>query len=421
MRIFLFAIFFGSLLTANAQDGYKTHNTISNFKTERILNYSSEKSDFNSLKKQITIIDFFGTWCIPCLRALPHLDSLQKQFPNTVRIMLVSVEKENVLQKFVDDHKARNFPLVVDEGNKISDLFQPPSYPYTVVINSANNILAITEASSLNADQISGWLEIKSNAISEVVPSKKDTSTFVKNTQSAPVNKDNELSQQFIYAAKTGNDVSGQINELAKLNLASLATTLSNDDMRKAFWINLYNGFTQYFLKKDPERYKSRGKFFKAKQINVAGTDWSLDQIEHDILRRSKVKWSLGYLNKIIVSKKIKMLRLDHLDYRIHFALNCGAKSCPPIAFYDPNHINQQLDVATRAYLTGEADYNSTKNTLELPAIMGWFRRDFKGKKNMLKLVKKLDIVPEDKYPRISFKKYDWNLYLNNYKQNQNG
>ncbi|MEP7080623.1 MAG: DUF547 domain-containing protein, partial [Ginsengibacter sp.] len=196
----------------------------------------------------------------------------------------------------------------------------------------------------------------------------------------------------------------------------SLATTLSNDDLRKAFWINLYNGFTQYFLKKDPGRYKSRGKFFKSKQINVAGTDWSLDQIEHDILRRSKIKWSLGYLNKIFVSKKIKKLRVDKLDYRIHFALNCGAKSCPPIAFYDPNHINQQLDVATRAYLTGEADYDSTNNKLELPAIMGWFRRDFKGKKNMLKLLKKLDIVPQDKFPRISFKKYDWNLYLNNYK-----
>ncbi|MEO6869048.1 MAG: DUF547 domain-containing protein, partial [Ginsengibacter sp.] len=396
---------------------YKVDNTISNFKAESILNFDSKKADFNSLKKEITIIDFFGTWCIPCLRALPHLDSLQKQFPNTVRIMLVSVEKENVLQKFVDAKKALNFPLIVDEDNKISDAFRPPSYPYTVVINSANEILAITEASTLTAGQISSWLKLKNNQEDhEATMPKLDTTTFVKNTESLPVNKYNELSQQFIYAAKTGNDVSGKINELAEINFDSLATTLSNDDRRKAFWINLYNGFTQYFLKKDPGLYKSRGKFFKSKQINVAGTDWSLDQIEHDILRRSKIKWSLGYLNKIFVSKKIKKLRVDRLDYRIHFALNCGAKSCPPIAFYDPNHINQQLDVATRAYLTGEADYDSTNNKLELPAIMGWFRRDFKGKKNMLKLLKKLDIVPQDKFPRISFKKYDWNLYLNNYK-----
>ena len=150
--------------------------------------------------------------------------------------------------------------------------------------------------------------------------------------------------------------------------------------------------------------------------ITIAGNFFSLDEIEHDILRHSKIKWSLGYLNKIFPSKKAKSLRVQQLDYRIHFALNCGAKSCPPIAFYTTASLPTQLDVATRSYLTGEASYNEEKNTLQLPAIMGWFRRDFKGKKNMLLMVKKYNIVPEEKNPSISFKKYDWNLYLNNYK-----
>ncbi|MEP7081286.1 MAG: TlpA disulfide reductase family protein, partial [Ginsengibacter sp.] len=239
MRVFLIFIFFGTIFPAQAQNGYKVDNTISNFKAESILNFDSKKADFNSLKKEITIIDFFGTWCIPCLRALPHMDSLQKQFPNNVRIILVSVENEDVLQKFVGDHKARNFPLLVDEDNKISDLFKPPSYPYTVVINSANNILAITEASNINTDQISVWLKLKNNANNNVASMpEKDTTTFVEKETQIRVNKYNELSQQFIYAAKTGNDVSEQINELAKINFESLATTLSNDDLRKAFWIN---------------------------------------------------------------------------------------------------------------------------------------------------------------------------------------
>ena len=417
MRFLLVSILFAIYLPANAQEMYKVSNTIENFSAEKILNYDAERTDFNSLKKEITIIDFFGTWCIPCLRALPHLDSIQKEFPESVRVMLISVEKESALQKFVNDHKAKNFPLIVDTDKKISELFQPPSYPYTVVADAAGKIIAITEASNITANQISDWLKTKTNT-KEIIPvkTKTDTTTFVEKESDLPLNKYNKLSEDFIYAAKTGNDVSTQIDELSKLNPDSLAEGLSTDEMKEAFWINLYNGFTQYFLKKDPDSYQSRGKFFKAKQINVAGNIWSLDQIEHDILRHSKIKWSLGYLNKIFVSKKIKKLRVDHLDYRIHFALNCGAKSCPPIAFYDPNQLNKQLDVATRAYLTGEAEYDSIKNTLALPAIMGWFRRDFKGKKNMLKLVKKLDIVPQDKNPHISFKKYDWNLYLNNYK-----
>lgn len=69
------------------------------------------------------------------------------------------------------------------------------------------------------------------------------------------------------------------------------------------------------------------------------------------------------------------------MDYRTHFALNCGAKSCPPIAFYKPEELNEQLDMAMKVYLQNETTYNQAKNIVELPAIMGWFRRDFGGKK----------------------------------------
>ena len=47
---------------------------------------------------------------------------------------------------------------------------------------------------------------------------------------------------------------------------------------------------------------------------------------------------------------------------------------------------------------------------------MGWFRRDFGGKKKMINMVKSLNIVPEKASPSIEFKPYDWTLYLENYK-----
>jgi hypothetical protein len=106
-----------------------------------------------------------------------------------------------------------------------------------------------------------------------------------------------------------------------------------------------------------------------------------LDDIEHGILRRSKVKWSFGYFNKLFPSAFEKKHRVDTLDYRIHFSLNCGAISCPPIAFYKPEQLDKQLEVATKVYLSGEAAYNEADNTVALPALMGWFRGDFGGKK----------------------------------------
>jgi hypothetical protein len=47
---------------------------------------------------------------------------------------------------------------------------------------------------------------------------------------------------------------------------------------------------------------------------------------------------------------------------------------------------------------------------------MGWFRGDFGGKKKMVQLLHRLEIVPIDKNPSITFKKYNWNLFLENYK-----
>jgi hypothetical protein len=148
----------------------------------------------------------------------------------------------------------------------------------------------------------------------------------------------------------------------------------------------------------------------------VAGKTFSLDEVEHDLLRRSKIKWSLGYVNKIFPSKRSRQLRVDSLDYRIHFALNCGAKSCPPIAYYTPEGLDAQLEVATTSYLGSEVSYDSDRNIVELPALMSWFRADFGGKKGMIAILKKHGLIAAEAFPKIRFKKYDWTLELNNYK-----
>ena len=402
----------------NAQQAYKLNDIIANFKTQKILNGSSANGRLSGLKKELTIIDFFGTWCAPCIRALPALTALQKNYANKISVVMVSVETAEQLQKFITAQTDFPFPIVVDSNKKIAELFQPPAYPYTVVINKNNEVVDITEAALIDETLINKWL--KTN-ISKMPTAMQESMIINRNekpmatTNISGENKLLQLSQDFIYASKTRNETASLETQLAELFFDSLKNMLQTDDEKKAFWINLYNGFTQAMLKKDPGKYKNRSAFFKAKNIVVAGNTFSLDDIEHSILRRSKIKWSLGYLNKLFTGKTEKALRVSHLDSRIHWALNCGAKSCPPIAFYDADKINEQLNIATNAYLTRESIYDVEKNTLHLPAIMGWFRHDFKGKKNMLLLVKKYKIVPETAYPKISFAKYDWSLTLDNY------
>lgn len=226
-----------------------------------------------------------------------------------------------------------------------------------------------------------------------------------------------KVSQKFIESAKY-NDVNTEnyISIIASAKETDLLNQLKTDNLKKAFFINLYNAFTNYELKKNPDKYKKRNSFFKSKQFIIAGNKVSLDDIEHGFLRKSSVKWSLGKLKKIFPSKLDKKFRVESVDYRIHFSLNCGARSCPPIFFYDPEKIDNQLDLATKSYLKSDANYKKTNNTLTLPILMSWFRGDFGNKKGILKICKELNIIPDDTCPKIKYNNYDWSLYIENFK-----
>ena len=403
-------------LPAISQTGIKKGDAIENIEVKKILNYPSSITYFSSLQNKITLVDFFGTWCVPCIKALPHLTEIKQKFKDDVGIVLISNETEAQLTKFIKARINFLFPVIVDENNEWNNLFQPPSLPYTVVINRSGKIIDITEAEAITETAIKGWLlNAGMDTATNTVTIKKENKPNVMNPDKKSDNKIVQLSQDFIYLAKTGESINDLSTQFKNTNYQTLLTSLNTDNAKKAFWINLYNGQTQIALKSNPDKYNNRNAFYKAKQIEIAGNKYSLDDIEHGILRHSKIKWSLGYLNKLFPSKKEKQLRVDKLDYRIHFALNCGAKSCPPIAFYNPETINEQLEVATKAYLTSEVEYDRSANLIKLPTLMSWFRADFGGKKGMIKILKKYNIVPEDANPKIKFKKYDWTLSLNNY------
>ena len=403
-----------------AQQAYIAGNEVKNLPIKKIMNYKVPVNSLQQLEATVTILDFFGTWCAPCIKALPKLETLKNKFAADLNIVLVSIEKESTLQSFISKRQPFPFSIIVDGDNLFTDAFMPPSYPYTIILDKNRKILAILNAADITEDMLIKFIKISTNsyvikpAESSLIPI---TQTAKKMTDlSSSKNALVKLSQNFIYAAKTNEDAATYMQQLRELPYDSLLKTIATDDEKKAFWINLYNAFTYTSLHKNPERYNNRRKFFGNKNIIIAGKAFSLDKIEHGILRRSKIKWSLGYLNKIFPGKTEKELRVDTLDYRLHFALNCGAKSCPPIAFYKPETIHLQLETATMAYLSGEAEYDSTTNVLKLPALLSWFRRDFGGKKKIVALLKTKQLLPPTVKPTIQFKQYDWTLYPDNFK-----
>lgn len=219
------------------------------------------------------------------------------------------------------------------------------------------------------------------------------------------------LSGKLLYAVKTEAPTDSLEKALAQLSTEDLTITLSNDTARKTFWINIYNAYYQIFASREK---KTKPHIFTDKAIHIGGLELSLDDVEHGILRKYRWKLSLGYLPQFWPGKNIKRLAVTDIDYRIHFALNCGAKSCPPIAFYDYDKLEEQLEMAASSFLLQETEVDNANKTVHITKIMQWFRADFGGKKGIKKILKNhLDQDFSDY--AIEFKDYDWSEQLGNY------
>jgi Protein of unknown function, DUF547 len=220
------------------------------------------------------------------------------------------------------------------------------------------------------------------------------------------------LSERILEKVKKGEPSLEIEQKLSTLEKQQLLEGLADDAAKKTFWINMYNAWYQLLATREQLK---RHEIFTKKAILVAGTRFSLDDMEHGILRKYRWKYSMGYFPSFFPGKLIRSLSVDKIDYRIHFALNCGAVSCPPILFYSYDNIESQLDLATRSFLLSETEIDDDKKEARVSKILDWFRGDFGGKDGMRNIVGCVFDKNIGNY-KIKFKAYDWSAKLNNFK-----
>jgi hypothetical protein len=219
-------------------------------------------------------------------------------------------------------------------------------------------------------------------------------------------------SQRFLRAVRAPDDrgpaldaVRDRIADASPDRLSALGP-----DERLAFWLNVYNAATGAALLADPERFEDRRRFFGEPVVTVAGTDLSLDRIEHGVLRDSQWKYGLGYVPNPFPSAFVRRHRVADPDARVHFALNCGAASCPAVAAYDATDVDDQLDRAAGSYLRSETVVEG--GTARVPRLLLWYRGDFGGRSGIRALLREYDVIDPDAVSRIRYREYDWSLGL---------
>jgi len=207
------------------------------------------------------------------------------------------------------------------------------------------------------------------------------------------------------YVKEDGVDYQGFKNEESKLGqyLKVLEKTepgkLSRNE-QFAFYINAYNAWTiKLILSGYPgvKSIKELGGIFKSpwkkKLARIDGDRVTLDHLEHGILRPR------------------------YKDPRVHFAINCASKGCPPLRSepYMGDVLNQQLDEMTRAFINDPRRNRVEGKKLYVSRIFKWFKEDFGNdivgffqEYVQGDLKKELDSNREE--IEVEYLSYDWSL-----------
>ena len=122
-----------------------------------ILNYPGGSARISDFKDKLLILDFWATWCMPCVAHLPEMFSIQNEFKEQVFVLLVSQKKnhdtEAGIKEFMSKRKQfYQFPSVVQD-TVLDKLFKHSTIPHFAVIKN-NRVVSITDAEHLNAANI---------------------------------------------------------------------------------------------------------------------------------------------------------------------------------------------------------------------------------------------------------------------------
>jgi hypothetical protein len=187
----------------------------------------------------------------------------------------------------------------------------------------------------------------------------------------------------------------GLLADKSKLEayLRELAThTIQADWSRNekmAYWINVYNAFT---IKLILDNYPlnsiiklHNGKPWDVKWIKLGDKTYSLNQVENDILRP------------------------QYQDARIHFAVNCAAKSCPPLLnrAWTSANLEALLNQQAKSFINNP-NFNKIKaKAVQVSKIFEWYAADFG---DLIGFLNKYSETSIDKQATISYQEYDWAL-----------
>lgn len=154
------------------------------------------------------------------------------------------------------------------------------------------------------------------------------------------------MSAEILSTTQSGGDTTLLRRQLFYIRESKLEKGLDTDDLKKAFWINIYHTFFLIISReaKDPNT------IFTVKRIKIARSLLSLNDIEFGLLRKATLEVGFGFFSNPFHSKFVKAMAISQLDHRIHFAIQGITLNSITINYFDCELVNEQLEEIYKLY-----------------------------------------------------------------------
>ena len=106
-------------------------------------NYKEEKVSFSEFKGKVLLVNFWATWCAPCIKEMPSLDRLKYKVGNNFDVIAISVDRDgiNKVKDFFDNNNIKNLEKFFDIKNSLAKEMNLFGVPTSFFIDKNGNII----------------------------------------------------------------------------------------------------------------------------------------------------------------------------------------------------------------------------------------------------------------------------------------
>lgn len=105
----------------------------------QLVELNGKSFDFKAVKGKIVLVNFWATWCPPCVAEMPSLEELHKDYGNQVAFVLIAHDKKEKVKAFLNE-KDYGFPVYFEVSSS-PDLLSTGTIPTTFIIDKNGKIV----------------------------------------------------------------------------------------------------------------------------------------------------------------------------------------------------------------------------------------------------------------------------------------